>query len=152
MIHKRSHTFFEDLNPEDNFGEIGFFTDQPRILSAKSRDYCDLYVIDKRDFIKIAEDYIHAIVITILLNLQQTYHTIRSSLIEEKNYFVLNTKCYICGKKGHISLGCSYLNSKKGNLRKAFNRFSKNYAEDFQKPKNIKSLSFSYVYEEDDPQ
>lgn len=62
MIHKTSHTFFKDLNPTDNFGEIGFFTDQPRLLSAKSRDYCELYVIDKRDFLKIAEDYIHAIV------------------------------------------------------------------------------------------
>ena len=62
MIHRATHTYFLDLVVGDNFGEIGFFTDNPRLLSAKSRDYCEFYVIDKKDFIKIAEDYIHAIV------------------------------------------------------------------------------------------
>lgn len=63
MIHRATHTYFIDLGVGDNFGEIGFFTDNPRLLSAKSRDYCELYCINKRDFIKIAEDYMNGIVI-----------------------------------------------------------------------------------------
>lgn len=62
MIHKATHTYFIDLRIGESFGEIGFFTDNPRLLTAKSRDYSELYVIDKKDFLKIAEDYISALV------------------------------------------------------------------------------------------
>lgn len=63
MVHKASYTYFTDLMVGDGFGEIGFFTDNPRTLTAKSDDYSELYVISKTDFMKIAEDYITAIVI-----------------------------------------------------------------------------------------
>jgi CRP-like cAMP-binding protein len=62
MIHKESHTFLLDLVKDDYFGEIGFFTDQARTLSAKSRDYTDLYFLDKHEFLDIARDYLSAIV------------------------------------------------------------------------------------------
>ena len=62
MIHRATHSYLKELQIGDNFGEIGFFTDNPRLLSVKSRDYCEFYIIDKKDFLKIAEDYIHAIV------------------------------------------------------------------------------------------
>ena len=62
MIHRTTHTFLIDLQIEDSFGEIGFFTDNPRLLSAKSRDYCELYIIEKQDFLRLAEDYIYTIV------------------------------------------------------------------------------------------
>lgn len=62
MVHQQSHTYLNELRIGDSFGEIGFFTDNPRMLTAKSRDYCQLYVIEKKDFIKIAENYIKAIV------------------------------------------------------------------------------------------
>lgn len=45
MLHKASHTFIIDLNKGDYFGEIGFFTDNPRNLSAKSREYTEIYII-----------------------------------------------------------------------------------------------------------
>lgn len=61
-MHRGTYTYLKDLGVGDSFGEIGFFTDNPRLLSAKSRDYCEFYIIDKKDFLKIAEDYIHAIV------------------------------------------------------------------------------------------
>lgn len=62
MIHKQSHTFMMDLIKGDYFGEIEFFTDDPRKLSAKSRDFSEFYVIKKKNFLEIAEDYINAIV------------------------------------------------------------------------------------------
>ena len=66
MIHETSHTFLKDLMKGDYFGEIGFLTDNPRMVSAKAREYTELYVIHKSDFIKIAEDYIIAIVTSII--------------------------------------------------------------------------------------
>ncbi|CDW81481.1 UNKNOWN [Stylonychia lemnae] len=144
MIHKASYSYFIDLGVGDNFGEIGFFTDNPRLLSAKSRDYCELYCISKRDFVKVAEDYINGI---------QAYHTIRSSLIDEKNYYIINIKCYICGRKGHVALTCQFFHNRKGNLRKAFKKLQvKSFKEDFLGISRLPSLSFSYIYEEDHPE
>ena len=62
MIHKKSHTYLIDLMKDDYFGEIGFFTDNRRTVSAKSRDFTETYAIHKSDFLEIADDYIHAIV------------------------------------------------------------------------------------------
>jgi len=39
MIHKATHTYLSELRVGDFFGEIGFFTDNPRMLTCKSRDY-----------------------------------------------------------------------------------------------------------------
>eukprot|EP00347_Sterkiella_histriomuscorum_P000865 403374225 len=143
MIHKRTHTYLTELSVGDCFGEIGFFTDDPRMLTAKSRDYTQLYVIEKKDFMHIAENYITAI---------QSYHQIRSAMKEEANYLVLNIKCYICDKKGHVALGCQYLPTKKGNIMKHYRKYRKTeYLEDSSAMKDMKSLSISYIYEEDDP-
>lgn len=62
MIHKKTHSYMVDLVKDDYFGEIGFFTDNRRLMSAKSRDFTEVYAIYKKDFLEIAEDYIHVIV------------------------------------------------------------------------------------------
>jgi CRP-like cAMP-binding protein len=62
MLHKASHTFLIDLNKSDYFGEIEFFTEEPRIITAKSREYTEVYAIHRKDFLRIAEDYITTIV------------------------------------------------------------------------------------------
>ena len=62
MIHKHTHTYIIDLVKDDYFGEVGFFTDNPRLISAKSRDFTETYVIYKKDFLDIADDYITVIV------------------------------------------------------------------------------------------
>ena len=63
MIQKSTHSFIIDLIKGDYFGEIGFFSEMPRCLSCKSREYTELYCISNKDFLKIAADYISAIVI-----------------------------------------------------------------------------------------
>ncbi len=62
MLHKKSHSYLAELIKDDYFGEIEFFSEEPRLLSARSRDFTECYTIHKRDFIHIAEDYINSIV------------------------------------------------------------------------------------------
>lgn len=50
MIHKQSHTFITSLNPESHVGELGFLMETPRTLSAKARDFTEVYLIQKSDF------------------------------------------------------------------------------------------------------
>jgi hyperpolarization activated cyclic nucleotide-gated potassium channel 2 len=45
MIHKQTHTFITDLHHEDYFGEVGFLKNEPRSLSAKSRDFTEVFTI-----------------------------------------------------------------------------------------------------------
>jgi hypothetical protein len=51
MIHKLTHTYFLDLVKDDYFGEVEFFTDEPRKLSGKSRDFTEIYAIKKDKFV-----------------------------------------------------------------------------------------------------
>ena len=53
------NTFYQ----KDNiFGEIGFFGDTPRICSVKSADYTDTYVINRSNFLNLADFNVKAIV------------------------------------------------------------------------------------------
>lgn len=76
----------------------------------------------------------------------------RSSLLEEENYFIIKLNCYICEKRGHLAINCPFFGKRKGNLIKIYHKFRKNFLEDKKSNKDIPSLSISYVYEEDDPQ
>ena len=58
MIHKQSHTFIRDLTDNSYFGELGILNDQPRCLSAKSRDFTEIFIVYKADFFEISEKYI----------------------------------------------------------------------------------------------
>jgi hypothetical protein len=54
MIHRHTHTYFIELTKDEYFGEVEFFTEQPRMISARSRDFTECYTIDNRDFLRIA--------------------------------------------------------------------------------------------------
>lgn len=92
MIHMSSHSYFVDLKVTNNFGEIGFFTDNPRLITAKSRDYCELYCVHKRDFLKVAENHIHGIVIFLFF----TNINYIVSISHDKNSFIRGVEllCY----------------------------------------------------------
>lgn len=45
MIHKQSHTFVTDLLKEQYVGEIGFLQGGQRCLSAKARDFTEVFII-----------------------------------------------------------------------------------------------------------
>ena len=61
MLHKQSHTFIKDLHGNTYFGELGIINDQPRCLSAKSRDFTEIFILYKNDFIEISEKYVTSI-------------------------------------------------------------------------------------------
>ena len=61
MIHKQTHTFITDVHHEEYFGELGVLKGEPRQLSAKCRDFTEVYVIYKDDFERITENYTEAI-------------------------------------------------------------------------------------------
>ncbi len=140
MIHKTSHTYLVDLFKGENFGEVGFFTENPRVCSAKSRDFTEVYLIWRDDFMKIAEDYVYAF---------QAYHSIRSYVKDEKNYYPLKTECYLCNASGHIFLDCPlYFRHTRGNLLKIFNKLHNKsiYKEDMANQEEG-----YYIYPEDNP-
>jgi CRP-like cAMP-binding protein len=54
MIHKASHTYMKELYKDDYFGEVEFFTDESRKLTARTTDFSECYVISKKNFLFIA--------------------------------------------------------------------------------------------------
>jgi hypothetical protein len=110
MIHKQTHTFVIDLHKDSYFGELGFFNGEPRTLSAKSRDFTEVYRINKDDFFEICENYIEAIT---------AIRTIKEAL-EQEDYKPLKMHCYLCKEANHISLKCPKYSKWKGNLMRIY--------------------------------
>ena len=53
LIHKRSHTFIQNLQKDSYFGEIGFFTDLPRQTTIKVREFTELFAMSSDSFLEL---------------------------------------------------------------------------------------------------
>lgn len=84
--------------------------DKPRLLSAKARDFTEVYIIQKQDFDSISSNYLQAI---------QAIRQIKDAL-ENKEYSLLQTSCYLCDDPEHLALGCKKYSRWRGNLMKLF--------------------------------
>lgn len=69
MLHKQTYTYLLDYYKDDYFGQVEFFTDEPRKLSFKAADFTQCLVIDKTDFLNVADEYIYSFVSLLYLSL-----------------------------------------------------------------------------------
>lgn len=76
LIHKQSFTYITDLEKENCFGEIGFFTESPRTCTVKSRDFTDVLTLKRSSFLECASQFPDAIVSQCMINYQETFYTI----------------------------------------------------------------------------
>lgn len=97
-IHKRTHTYLDDLIRDEYFGEIGFFTDQPRCATMKSRDFIELFELSSEVFLEVAWHF---------EEVMKVYHYIRGQLKNEYDYSAINIRCYVCREFGHIAVNCA---------------------------------------------
>lgn len=72
IIHKSSKTHILDLFKDRYFGEIAFFTDLNRQSTVNSRDFTEVFILKREEFlhmaVKVSEDAI------------QLYHKIRETV------------------------------------------------------------------------
>ncbi len=54
LVHRESYTFIADLHKDSSFGEIAFFSDAPRQVTAKAADYTETMTITLEDFLNSA--------------------------------------------------------------------------------------------------
>ena len=94
--HKASSSSFKELNKEAYFGEIGFFSKQPRQASARCLTFVNLFVLPRDKF----ED--------VLSHKPEAKEICR--MLEEKtksgDFSCLKVACYICKTEGHVANGC----------------------------------------------
>lgn len=60
MLQKKTHTFVTELDKDSYFGELGVLIDQPRMLSAKCRDFTEALTLEGVDFFRTCEHYMAA--------------------------------------------------------------------------------------------
>ena len=57
IIHKRTHTFIQNLQQDSYFGEVAFFSGLVRQTTVKSREFTELFVITTDNFLELARLY-----------------------------------------------------------------------------------------------
>lgn len=92
-------------------GEIGMFKNEPRTLSAKCRDFSQIYILNGNDLVKMADQY---------MKVFKAIRKIQDDLSRDC-YESVCTTCYICSRATHLALKCPKFKSKeKGNLMKIY--------------------------------
>jgi len=109
IVQESTQTFISELQVNQVFGQISFFSGRPRTVTVKSRGFSELMYLDQMMFLKsIYTKHSHAV---------KVYEDLRYKLIENpKNFTPLYLKCYHCQLKGHIAIDCDFYQHIKGNL------------------------------------
>ncbi|CAD8136310.1 unnamed protein product [Paramecium pentaurelia] len=87
------------LTQGDYFGELGFFTGQPRKATAISRAFTKVFKIKRENFIKILLSY---------PNDYEKYCQLNHTLMQQ-DYSVLQVNCYSCQSNQHLIDKCHYV-------------------------------------------
>ena len=53
----KTNFVFKTLGVDSYFGEISFYSDQPRTASARSVDFANLFIIKRQDFINLINNF-----------------------------------------------------------------------------------------------
>ncbi len=100
VIDKKSKTHIQDLIQDQYFGEISFFSEIERQATVKARDFSEMLILRRDDFLQMA--------LKVSPPALDLFHQIKSQITSDsKNFKILLIKCYICSKKGHIAKDCS---------------------------------------------
>ncbi|EWS75805.1 cyclic nucleotide-binding domain protein (macronuclear) [Tetrahymena thermophila SB210] len=95
-----------NLNKNQSFGEVSFFTGLARSASAKAIKTSIIYKLDRKQFIEIIKqnqgDF-------------EYFKMIQDKIIYSKNFTDLKIDCYSCQQKGHILKYCPQINQKLNN-------------------------------------
>jgi len=92
---QRSNHTFSVLQANDHFGEIAFFTGNPRCASARCLEFCEMMTIARSDFMS-------------LLTSEAFYvYNVIQDLYECRKFGELGLFCYVCNGDDHIAAQCS---------------------------------------------
>lgn len=90
-------TIFQELNEKNYFGEISFFTGNPRCASAQCIDFVDVLSLTRLNFNCLSDKFPE--VANITKNIKKK--------CEKNDFSDLLITCYICQGEGHFSTRCS---------------------------------------------
>ena len=96
FLHKGGEPLFT-LKKGDHIGEISFFTEMPRLLTAHSIDFSRLLMLKRDQFLQTLREYPED---------WQMFTMIRDKILTYKDYHSLNLQCLICEEPGHILETC----------------------------------------------
>ena len=123
VIHRKTKTHLTDLEKDRYFGEISFFTELNRQATVKARDFTEVLILTREDFLQMALKVSSE---TSLI----MYHKIRESVIgNEMDFRQLKIRCYICYTVGHIAINCKQFHRYRGNLKRYYKKIYKQSIE-----------------------
>ena len=102
IYHEKTNTSFAELSEGHLFGEISFFTGEPRKSSARTTEYSELFCLSKFDFIETIG----------LIPKDREIFDIYMRNYRIYGFSILGISCYLCKSKNHIANDCPDYSSK----------------------------------------
>ena len=99
MYHQATASSYTELEPNNYFGEISFFTERARCASARCLDYVDLLTLSRGNMNELLDKFPEA---------KEKVELLAASC-QEDDYRELYVHCYICQELGHVSIKCKKL-------------------------------------------
>jgi len=79
------------------FGELSFFTSNPREASAKTMTFCSVFSLSYEKFYQALEEFPSD---------KEMYHVLRDQTVLLGDYTSIGMKCYLCDENDHLSQDC----------------------------------------------
>jgi hypothetical protein len=96
ILHRRTRTVFQNLRDGDNFGQISFFTHQPRKASAHCLEFVETFTLPRTSVDALANRFPEF----------AKYLEVIREKCKEGDLSGLNISCYMCDKLGHAAVDC----------------------------------------------
>jgi len=97
VYHQATNSSFKILHTKAYFGEISFFTNQPRCASTRCLEFADVLSLERADTDKL------------LLKFPLTKEHLQlmsKQVVLQKDLSALNVRCYVCKSLGHVATRC----------------------------------------------
>jgi hyperpolarization activated cyclic nucleotide-gated potassium channel 2 len=97
VFHQATNSSFKILHNRGYFGEISFFTNEPRCASTRCLEFADVLSLERSDTEKLMLKFPLT---------KEHLQLIAKQVNAQKDLSVLNVRCYICKSLGHVAIRC----------------------------------------------
>lgn len=97
LLHRETCTYIKEIDEDTFLSEVSFFTSLPRKVSARSKSFTNVLILQKEDFLDLIENTTRNF---------EIFQQIGKQIKEQGDLSIIGVQCYVCQQLGHMSVDC----------------------------------------------